>query len=268
MTLGAGGPDGATLLHALRDRRRGGAFILDFDGSLAPIVRDPLAARPLPRALDALRLLVPSAPLVAVVSGRPVAFLDQVLDVPGLVLAGLYGLERGGPEGIAAAGVAAGFEESVGRAADAAARHLAGLLVERKGALAVTIHWRGAPEREAEAIACGLELAEQHGLEAMLGRKSVELRPPVGVDKGTTVESLVSACGTPVDSLLIVGDDQGDLPAFDAADRLVAGGAIEVALRVAVRSSEAPVALLARADMVVDGPEGVADLLEVLAGAP
>lgn len=210
-------------------------------------------------------MLVSHAPLVAVVSGRPIAFLEVVADVPGLVLAGLYGLERRGPHGIAVDEVAAPFEQPVARAADAAARRLPGLLVERKGTLGVTIHWRSAPEREAEAAACGLELAQEHGLEVMHGRQSLELRPPVHVDKGTTLESLIAGCDEVIDSVLVVGDDRGDLAAFDASDRLVAAGAIEIAVRVAVRSPEAPPALLSRADVVVDGPEGVADLLEVLA---
>jgi trehalose 6-phosphate phosphatase len=60
------------------------------------------------------------------------------------------------------------------------------------------------------------------------------------------------------------GDDRGDLAAFDALDRLAARGVATV--QVAVRSGEAPDELLERADLVVDGPEGVLDVLRVLAG--
>ena len=62
-----------------------------------------------------------------------------------------------------------------------------------------------------------------------------------------------------------MGDDAGDLPAFAALDRFAAAGG--TALRVAVASDEAPPELLAAADLLVDGPEGVVALLRQL-GAP
>jgi trehalose 6-phosphate phosphatase len=87
---------------------------------------------------------------------------------------------------------------------------------------------------------------------------SWELRAPVRRDKGTVVtelaEGLSAAC--------FMGDDVGDLPAFDALDRLDAAGV--AVLKVGVRSEEAPVELLERADVVVDGPAGVVDLLRRL----
>jgi trehalose 6-phosphate phosphatase len=61
-------------------------------------------------------------------------------------------------------------------------------------------------------------------------------------------------------AVLVAGDDLGDLPAFAVA------GALGGGLRVAVRSAESPAELLAAADLIVDGPEGVRDLLERLLG--
>jgi trehalose 6-phosphate phosphatase len=88
---------------------------------------------------------------------------------------------------------------------------------------------------------------------------SVELHPPVAADKGTAIQSLV----TGVEAVCFVGDDRGDLPAFDALDRLEARGMDVV--RVAVASTEVPGDLIERADLVVDGPSGVLDLLRQLA---
>jgi trehalose 6-phosphate phosphatase len=65
---------------------------------------------------------------------------------------------------------------------------------------------------------------------------------------------------------LVAGDDHGDLPFFDALDRLVATGRLGHGLRVAVASPEAPPALLERADHQVDGPPALLALLERLAG--
>jgi trehalose 6-phosphate phosphatase len=60
-----------------------------------------------------------------------------------------------------------------------------------------------------------------------------------------------------------VGDDVGDLPAFDALDRLADKG-LDV-VRVAVVSAETPSALIDRADHLVRGPAGTLELLESLA---
>src|ERR1700728_2860204 len=70
------------------------ALFLDFDGTLSPIVEDPVGARPLPGVPELLRRLAGRLALVAVVSGRPTTFLAEVLGAPaGVTLVGLYGLE-------------------------------------------------------------------------------------------------------------------------------------------------------------------------------
>jgi trehalose 6-phosphate phosphatase len=77
------------------------------------------------------------------------------------------------------------------------------------------------------------------------------------VDKGTAVAALVAEAD--VSAACCCGDDVGDLAAFAALDDL------PVALRVAVRSAETPPELTAAADLVVDGPDGVLELLRALA---
>lgn len=239
------------------------AVLLDFDGSLAPIVDDPPDARPLPESVDALAALVPVVGRVGVVSGRPVSFLRRVLPVDGLVLAGLYGMERL-VEGEVV--IDPSVRPYLGRA-DAAAQDVERLLpelyVERKGEIACVVHWRRRPEQEAEARALGRQIAEHHGMAAHPGRMSLEIRPPVDVDKGTAVESLADGMAT----VFFAGDDTGDLAAFDALDRMERSGAIRYAVRVAVSSVEAPPELLDRADERVEGPEELARVLEALAGA-
>jgi trehalose 6-phosphate phosphatase len=241
------------------------AVLLDFDGALAPIVADPDAARALPEALAALERLVGRIGLVAVVSGRPVDFLraalPELLLGEGLVLIGQHGLERvvGGEREVDAR--VAPWREAVAAAAREAEVELPGLVVERKGDIAVNLHWRTVPERAAEAEAMGRRLAERHGLDALPMRMAVELRPPVPVDKGTVVAEL--AAGR--DAALFAGDDHGDLAGFTALDDLVAAGRLDHAVRVAVRSGEAPPALLEAADYQVDGPAGLAALLARIA---
>jgi trehalose 6-phosphate phosphatase len=146
-------------------------------------------------------------------------------------------------------------------AADAEAL-LPGVLVERKAGISVTLHWRTCPGREEEIRTVAAGLAARHGLDAPLrGRRAVELRPPVALDKGDAVRTLVAGCAVAA----FAGDDAGDLPAFDALDALVASGVLDAASRIGVRSDEAPAAVLDRADLVVDGPAALLALLDSLA---
>ena len=239
------------------------ALFLDFDGTLAPIVDDPAAARPLPGVPGLLGRLAARLGLVAVVSGRPVAYLVEVLDSPrGVRLAGLYGMEQLGPDGELQVDEDAGRWRPVLVEVADEARRLAppGVVIEEKG-LAMTIHWRGNPGAEAWARSVGERLMAGTGLVGQPGRMALELRPPGPTDKGAVVEQL----GPGHRAVACFGDDLGDLPAFAALDRLAAEG-VAVA-RVAVVDDESPPEVVAAADVVVRGPEGAQDLLAVLAGA-
>jgi trehalose 6-phosphate phosphatase len=240
-------------------------IFLDFDGTLAPIVTVPDEARPLagiPSALDRLALRYRR---VAVISGRPLAYLaEHVGEGSGPVeLVGLYGLERRVGRGPALADAEARQWQATVDAVAATAQAAAppGLRVERKG-LAVTLHFREAPELAVWTanFAAGQEAAS--GLIAHPGKQSWELRPPGPTDKGTVVAELASG----LQAVCFVGDDFGDLPAFAALTRLRVGGVDT--LSVAVGGRETPADVLAAGDVVVDGPAGVLDLLETLADLP
>ena len=126
--------------------------------------------------------------LVAVISGRPTAFLDEVLGPPpGVTLAGLYGLERA-LQGPAHDTWAAVIDEVV---AEAEATAPEGVYVEPKG-LTVTLHFRRAPEHKDWVVAFAERQHATRGLMVVQGRRERELRPPLDVDKGTVVRSLVA----------------------------------------------------------------------------
>lgn len=240
-----------------------GVLMLDFDGSIAPIVDDPATATALPAMIDAVRALQPLLERVAVVSGRTVDFLAAALPVDGITLAGLYGLERREHGVTTVDPRAEPWIAPIGAAADAAQAALPGLLVERKGNLCVTIHYRMSPDRGEEARAVADELARRYGIDApQRGRMAVELRPPVPIDKGTVVRELTS--GSMVAAF--AGDDAGDLPAFAALVDLARAGTLAYAVRIGVASAEAPREILA-ADVVVDGPPALAALLADVADA-
>jgi trehalose 6-phosphate phosphatase len=239
------------------------ALFVDFDGSLAPIVLDPAAAAPLPAARAALARLVPVLARVAVVSGRPAAFLRDALAIDGLDYAGTYGLERVVAGEVTLDERVRPFVDAIAQAADEAEAALPGLLVERKGDVAVTVHWRDQPERGEAVTRWAAEAAPRLGLEAPLrGRMAVELRPPVPVDKGTTVADLARGMRTAA----FAGDDAGDLPAFAALRALAADGTLASGVSIGVTSDESPPEVRA-ADVVVEGPAGLAALFDALADA-
>ncbi|MDQ3898469.1 MAG: trehalose-phosphatase [Actinomycetota bacterium] len=244
------------LLAPFRADPDGSGLFSDFDGTLAPIVDDPAAAVPLPGAVEVLGRLAGLYGRVGVISGRPASFLREHLGGRGLFLSGLYGLEFvGDDDEVRAIEEAerwrAAIEEAEG-AADAA-----GLPVERKG-LAVTVHYRTDPSRE-EAVRTWVdEQAEATGLAVHPARMSFELRPPLKRDKGTVLAEAAEGRR----QVCFLGDDVGDLTAFDALDGMAADGATVV--KVGVESPEAPAELLERADVTVDGPEGALSLLRAL----
>ena len=229
---------------------------------------DPAAARGHPDVPAVLGRLAGHGVRVAVVTGRPAATaveLAAIADVDGLVVLGHYGLERWeggrltGPEDLA------GVEQARDRLPDvlSAAGAPDGTYVEDKGA-AVAVHTRRTAEPSAtfDALRAPLTaLAEETGLVVEPGRFVLELRP-AGGDKGDAVRTLVAERSPSV--VVFVGDDLGDLAAFQAVDELRAAGT--PGLLVCSGSTEVT-ALAERADLVVDGPDGVVALLTAVADA-
>jgi trehalose 6-phosphate phosphatase len=250
-------------LRPLVEEASRSALLVDFDGSLAPIVDDPADARALPAAREALERLVPYLGRIAVVSGRPVAFLLDALAIDGVVYAGLYGLERFVDGEVVVDPRAVPWLDVMADVAADADAAFPDLLVEHKGRVAVTIHWRTATEAAAGVQAFAAGLARRYDLgEPLRSRMAVELRPPVPVDKGTVTAELVRDAAVAV----FAGDDAGDLLAFDVLTRLAESGEVGHAVRIGVRSAEAPPGIF-DADVLVDGPEGLAELLAALAAA-
>jgi trehalose 6-phosphate phosphatase len=250
-------------LRALAEDPASAAVLCDFDGTLAPIVADPERAEPLAQAMSVLTELVARFAVVAVVSGRPVSFLAERLGEvgPALRLYGGYGAEWLAEGSLGRAPQLEEWAEPLAEVLAAARREApAGLGIEDKG-FALTLHWRRAPETGAWAARFAARWAKRTGLAMAPGRRAVELRAPLGVDKGTVTEQLAAGCS----AACFAGDDAGDLAAFDALDRLSGRGL--AAVRMAVADEESPPELLERADVVVGGPAEALAVLGALAAA-
>jgi trehalose 6-phosphate phosphatase len=247
---------------------------VDFDGTLSPIVDDPAAARPQLGAPDVLRRSTGVFGTVAVVTGRPAevaaALLGFVADPPAanLLVIGHYGLETwtASTGVVQVAPVDAGKIDEVRSALPGLLRDTGapdGTTIEDKGAsIAVHVRRTADPVAAMEALVRPLSaLALSHRLRLEPGRLVLELRPP-GVDKGWALEELVRT--REVAAVSYFGDDLGDLAAFDAVERLRTLGV--PGLLVCSGSAEVG-EVAARADLVVDGPRGVVDLIGALVEA-
>lgn len=262
----AGTPEGQAGLEALLSRPREALIATDFDGTLAPIVADPQAARALPGAAPVLAALAATVGTLAVITGRPAAeavAFGGFESVPGLIVLGVYGRQRW-QDGALTGPCAPPAVEAVRQALPGVLREAGaaeGTWVEDKGeALAVHARRTADPGAALRALRGPLgELAARFGLAAEAGRMVIELRPS-GTDKGTALTGLAGERAAR--SVLFCGDDLGDLPAF-AAVRALRGAGIP-GCAVASRSAECP-PIADAADLVVDGPEGVVALLAAIA---
>lgn len=265
-TLGANG------LRRLLEEPGSALLAFDFDGTLSPIVADPARAAVHPDIVAALGRIAPHVAGLAIVTGRPVAtalelggFTAAAPTLGRFVVAGHYGAERWD----AATGEVTAPDPHPGVAyvrsalPDLLADHAApvGTTVEDK-TRSVAVHVRNTAEPAAAMAALRdplAALAERADLRLEPGRMVLELRPG-DTHKGTALRSLVAEVDAR--SVLFAGDDLGDVPAYDAVDELRDEGLAGVL--VCAASAEVD-ALTARADLLVDGPAGVAALLGALA---
>lgn len=249
---------------------------LDFDGTLAPIVEDPKDAHIHPEAGKALVELAPRIEAVAVVTGRPVRQAVSLgdLDEIGAEIAecggeflvlGHYGNEKWSARDrrVISPRPPKGLAILMSELPDLLRRNgLEEAHIESKGGLAVAVHTRRMddPDGAQEKLTPILEkAARSHGLVTEPGRMVVEVRAD-GMDKGNAVRNLQKQMHA--DAMVFVGDDLGDLEAFDAVADLRRRGMVGF---LVCSGSDEQQALVEKADLVVDGPDGVVAFLRQLA---
>jgi trehalose 6-phosphate phosphatase len=255
-------------LAPLRENPARAAVLLDIDGTLAPIASQPSDAHVPEPTRKLLIELSRRYGVVACVSGRRASEARAMVSIGTITYLGSHGAEL----------LRAGWTESVldhrlegwrrriydfERQADTRELRRSRVRIEDKGAI-LAFHWRGAPdEQDARALIDAVAArAEAAGLRTHWGRKVLEVRPPVRIDKGAGITSFLD--DEDVDAAMYVGDDTTDLDAFRALTELVEEGRLTHAIKVGVRSDESPEEIVSEADIVVDGTGGVRELLSLL----
>jgi trehalose 6-phosphate phosphatase len=245
------------------------AIFCDVDGTLAPIVEQAELARVPERTAKLLGDLGRRYAIVACISGRSATEARRLVGVGRLAYAGYHGAEILYP-GAPAPDLLPELEQGADRVRGFATEHhtadlrISRVRLEDKGPI-FAYHWRGAPDELAaeERVEQVARAAEAEGLSTHWGRKVLEVRPPVAIDKGRAVRRLLE--GRDVATALFAGDDRTDLDGFAALEELRDEGRLETIVRVGVASEDGPPEVVERADVAVDGVSGFTEVLAALA---
>lgn len=268
---------GRAIVAAVRDDPARALLSFDFDGTLAEVQRRPEDAHFFAPAAEAIARLGARVGQIAVITGRAAATVVELGELAGrpgferAVVYGQYGVERWdaasgrfdsppAPESVALAmaDLASALEEQHGSGIS-----IDGIYLEDKGR-AIGVHYRlHASPGDAGAWLRPLvaAVADRHGLVVEPGRAVIEVRSSE-VTKGDALTALIEEYRPRV--VLVFGDDLGDVPAFVAAATAREQGLTTA--NIVAASSEAE-AVLPHADIVCDGPVGVAEFLADLGDA-
>ena len=257
------------LIAPLREDPGRSAVLTDIDGTIAPIVLDPREAAVPERTRELLRELARRYALVGCLSGRRAEDARRIVGLDELAYSGNHGMELllPGETEVLPDPRLDGHETDSARFVEGLDRselERVGIRAEDKGPI-VALHWRGVPD-EGAARSLLHEIAgeaESRGLIPHQGKRVLEIRPNVEINKGVGVAGLIPV--HPVDAALYGGDDRTDVDAFTALRALREGGKLKAAVCVAVAAEESPTELVDQADLTVDGPDGFVRVLEALA---
>ncbi len=237
-------------------------LLTDIDGTISSIAPTPDAAFVTPTARQHLARLAERLDLVAAISGRAAADAARMVGLPQLVYIGNHGLDvwrNGVGQPLSVAAPFAAAIADVLREAQAQI-DIPGVLWENKGVTA-SVHYRQAADPQAAHAELGAvlgALTAGNGLRLTSGLMVWEIRPPLQINKGVAVRSLVEEHG--LRGAFFLGDDRTDADAFATLRELRAAGTCAT-LAIGVLGAGTPPVVREAADVLVDGVAGVEHVL-------
>ena len=246
-------------------------IILDIDGTLSPIAPTPDSAYLYPGVqslLEQVRDLSPDIH-IAIMTGRGIADGARIVNVDNITYIGTHGLEWS--EGLPSTHPVQIVPEATpyiepGKALlDFAEQHLAefpGVIVQRKN-VGGTLHYRGASDHEhtrERLLALMKEPTHRAGMRLGEGKMVVEILAPLTIDKGQGLRRY--ALQHNLRGIIFAGDDRTDIDAVEEAIRMRQEHPEQYATcTIAVQHHDTLLTLLEQADVIVQGVEGMSELL-------
>jgi len=222
----------------------------------------------LPECRRALQAIATQLDLVAILSGRPAEEAHRMVGLDGLVYVGNHGLDRWDRQ-LGYRSQAASYERETRElltALESDLHHIPGARIEDKS-VSLSLHYRAAADPDAargEVLRLLERLLPPGRFAVREGKMVVEVRPPLGLDKGTVVETLAREYG--LEAAVFLGDDLTDIDAMKAIRRLREAGRL-AGLTIGVGSDEMPDGLAEQSDFVLPDPPTVSLFLGRLARA-
>lgn len=251
-----------TMIAAIVREPSATVLLVDYDGTLTPIVKDPLEAYLGTEDIELLHRLSFALRTLAVVSGRPGNFLVERLKLSRDRQTRLRAYGRGGLDVVDSSGEITRDDAldqwlpKMSEIAHRAQELTPDTWIETKGVV-ITLHWRMALKREPELRAFAIGEVAKSNVVCREGKMSVELFPPGAPSKATVVTKL----GRDARIVAFIGDDFGDLEAFDALD----GCAVYAqTFRGCVVGDGVPPEMIKRADFLLESPQATISLLTEL----
>lgn len=244
------------------------ALASDIDGTLAPIVPNPEDATITPVCREALHQLKAWGVMVLLLTGRRLEEARRMVGLDDVIYAANHGLTlwiNGREE---TPPLVREYEQWARLVlGELGAISVPGVSVEDKGPV-LAFHYRRAADEAAAraAIMSALAASSAAGrFQMQEGRKVIELRPPVGIDKGSALRSFAQRLN--LRAIVCLGDDATDVDMFRAVAQMRAED--RVGVTIAVASAESTPQLMTTADYSVDGVPGVEWLLgEIVKALP
>ena len=243
-------------------------LLVDFDGTISRIAPTPDEATVSPSCLHSLHNLAGKLALVSVVSGRSADEIREKVGLEGLTYVGNHGAEYLVDGMLHVEPRAAEYRDTIMSTFEKlrVAVPETGLVWQYKG-LSASVHYQLAPNSRQARVALETALDSTPGigaLEVFWGKMVLELRAPVGLDKGHVVRKLVRE--RTLDALVFMGDDTTDLDGLRAVRELVAGGQV-AGLGIAVLDEDSQPALMESAGHSLEGVPEVEAFLNWLDSA-
>lgn len=206
-------------------------FFFDYDGTLTAIVQTPQQAV-IPEETKELLKKLSQKPnyTLAIISGRALEDIKNIVGLKDIIYAGNHGLEIEGPKIKFEGQVSPRSKSVIRNIYENMVRNLTkikGVLIEDKG-LAISVHYRLVAGKDMqEFLSKFCEITEPYMVKDKIiineGKKVYEIKPPVAWDKGKVVLWLLARqqflLGEDRIFPVYIGDDITDEDAFKALKR-------------------------------------------------